>query len=219
MLNFVRSTVGKKYLMGLTGLIWAGFVLTHMAGNMLILVDANAYNAYGHGIVSNKALLYGAETVLLLALIVHVSCALSLTLQNRASRGRSYRIGPNGSKSPSFASNWMLIQGSVILVFIILHLITFKYGNYYETTVNGVVMRDLSRLIVEVFHQPGYVIGYLVALVLLGFHLTHGIRSLFQSFGLLHPGYQQTIRVAGVAYAVIVACGFISQPLYVFLIQ
>ncbi len=219
MLNFVRSTVGKKYLMGLTGLIWAGFVLTHMAGNMLILVDPSAYNAYGHGIVSNKALLYGAEILLALALIIHVSCAVILTLQNRASRGRSYRIGPNGNKAPNVGSNWMLIQGSVILVFIILHLITFKYGTYYETTVNGVVMRDLSRLIVEVFHQPGYVVWYIVALVLLGFHLTQGVRSVFQSLGLLHPGYQNLIRVAGLSYALIVAGGFISQPIYVYLIQ
>lgn len=219
MLNFVRSTVGKKYLMGLTGLIWAGFVLTHMAGNMLILVDANAYNAYGHGIVSNKALLYGVETLLLVALIVHVSCALSLTLQNRTSRGKCYRMNPNGNKAPSVGSSWMLIQGSVILVFIILHLITFKYGTYYETTVNGVVMRDLSRLITEVFHQPGYVAWYLVALVLLGFHLTHGVRSVFQSFGLLHPAYQKCIRTAGLFYAIVVAAGFISQPVYVYLIQ
>lgn len=205
--------------MGLTGLIWAGFVFVHMAGNMLILVDANLYNTYGHGIVSNKALLYGTEVLLAFALIVHVSCAVSLTLQNRSSRGKCYRIGPNGEKAPSLGSNWMLIQGSVILVFIILHLITFKYGTYYETTVNGVVMRDLSRLITEVFHQPGYLAWYLVALVLLGFHLTHGVRSVFQSFGLLHPGYQALIRKAGVAYALIVAGGFISQPIYVFLIH
>ncbi|MEK6774813.1 MAG: succinate dehydrogenase cytochrome b subunit [Bdellovibrionota bacterium] len=219
MLNFIRSSVGKKYLMGITGLIWAGFVFVHMAGNMLLLVDANLYNVYGNSIVSNKPLLFGTEIILLLALITHVFCAISLTAGNRCSRGRSYQINPNGEKSASIGSTWMLVQGSIILVFIILHLITFKYGTHYDVTVNGVQMRDLARLINEVFHEPGYVAWYLVALVFLGIHLTHGVRSVFQSFGLLHPGYQRTIHYAGVIYAIVVAGGFISQPLYVYLIH
>jgi succinate dehydrogenase / fumarate reductase, cytochrome b subunit len=217
--GFLDSSVGKKYLMGVSGLIWAGFVFTHMLGNMLILVSSDLYNAYGHAIVSNKPLLYGAETVLILALITHVYCAITLTLKNRKARGHSYAATPNGSKAAAFASQWMAVHGSIILVFIISHLITFKYGPEYQTTVNGVPMRDLAKLINEVFHQPGAVAWYLVALVLLGFHLTHGVRSIFQSFGLLHPAYQPLIKRAGVAYAVVVAAGFISQPLFVFLTQ
>ena len=219
MSEFIRSSIGKKYLMGITGLVWAGFIFAHMAGNMLILVDPNLYNAYGHNIVSNKPLLYGTEVVLLLALIVHVFCAINLTLANRKSRGVKYKACAKGGKAPNFGSNWMFTQGSVILLFIITHLTTFKYGTHYETTVNGVVMRDLAKLIDEVFHQPGYVAWYLVSLILLGIHVRHGIGSLFQSFGLLHPGYQTAIRRAGVTYAFVVALGFISQPLYVFLIR
>jgi len=217
MLNFIRSSVGKKYLMGFSGLIWAGFVFGHMAGNLLILVSPDLYNIYGHGIVTNKLLLYGTEVAVVSALIIHVSCAVALTLGNRNSRGKSTTINPNGNKSASVGSAWMGIQGSVILVFIILHLATFKYGTHYDTTINGVAMRDLSRLIKEVFQQPGYVAWYLIALVLLGFHLTHGVRSIFQSFGLLHPTYQPIIRRVGVVYAIVVAGGFISQPLYVYL--
>jgi len=78
-------------------------------------------------------------------------------------------------------------------------------------------MRDLARLIYEVFSNPGAVAWYLVSLVLLGFHLTHGVRSIFQSFGLLHPAYQPVIKRAGVVYSIVVAGGFISQPLFVFL--
>ncbi|MBL7544584.1 MAG: succinate dehydrogenase cytochrome b subunit [Bdellovibrionaceae bacterium] len=217
MLSFIQSTVGKKYLMGLSGLIWAGFIFGHMAGNMLILVSPDAYNVYGHAIVSNKILLYGTEIALVGALVAHVICAIFLTKQNRESRGHRYAMNPNGQKAASFASEWMAIHGSVILVFIILHLVTFKYGPHYETTVDGVVMRDLAKLIIEVFSQPMAVLWYLVALVLLGFHLTHGVRSIFQSFGLLHPAYQPIIRRAGAIYAVVVAGGFISQPVFVFL--
>lgn len=217
MVSFIQSTVGKKYLMGLSGLIWAGFIFGHMAGNMTILVSPDMYNAYGHAIVSNKILLYGTEIGLVLALVTHVVLALLLTKQNRESRGTRYASKPNGEKAASFASEWMAVHGSVILVFIILHLITFKYGPHYETTVNGVVMRDLARLIYEVFSNPLAVGWYLVALVLLGFHLTHGVRSIFQSFGLLHPAYQPVIKKAGIIYSIVVAGGFISQPLFVFL--
>jgi succinate dehydrogenase / fumarate reductase cytochrome b subunit len=217
MVSFIQSTVGKKYLMGLSGLVWAGFVFGHMAGNMTILVSPDLYNAYGHSIVSNKILLYGTEIALVSALVAHVILAILLTKQNRESRGTRYAVKPNGEKAASFASELMAIHGSVILVFIISHLVTFKYGPVYETTVNGVVMRDLARLIYEVFSNPGAVAWYLVSLVLLGFHLTHGVRSIFQSFGLLHPAYQPVIKRAGVVYSIVVAGGFISQPLFVFL--
>ena len=217
MVSFIQSTVGKKYLMGLSGLVWAGFVFGHMAGNMTILVSPDLYNAYGHSIVSNKILLYGTEIALVSALVAHVILAVLLTKQNRESRGTRYAVKPNGEKAASFASELMAIHGSVILVFIISHLVTFKYGPVYETTVNGVVMRDLARLIYEVFSNPGAVAWYLVSLVLLGFHLTHGVRSIFQSFGLLHPAYQPVIKRAGVVYSIVVAGGFISQPLFVFL--
>lgn len=217
MLSLIRSTVGKKYLMGLSGLVWLGFIFGHMAGNMTILVSPNLYNSYGHAIVSNKILLYGSEVVILLALVTHITCAVLLTKQNRAARGTQYQMLSNGQKSATFASSWMGAQGSVILVFIISHLITFKYGAHYETTVDGVVMRDLARLIYEVFSSPVAVAWYLVALVLLGFHVTHGVRSIFQSFGLLHPAYQPIIKKAGIVYSVVVAGGFIAQPVFVFL--
>lgn len=217
MLSLLKSTIGKKYLMGVTGLVWAGFVFAHMAGNMTILISPDLYNLYSHSIVTNKVLLYGTEVILILSLIIHVSCAVNLTVQNKEARGSRYAMTPNGSKAASFASEWMAVHGSVILIFIISHLITFKYGQYYETTVNGVVMRDLAKLIYEIFANPLAVGWYIVSLILLGFHLTHGVRSIFQSFGLLHPAYQPIIKKVGIIYASVVVCGFLSQPLFVFL--
>ncbi|WP_413559223.1 succinate dehydrogenase cytochrome b subunit [Bdellovibrio sp. HCB209] len=216
MLSFLGSTVGKKYLMGLTGLIWAGFVLAHMAGNMLIFVSHDAYNAYGHALTSGK-IIYVAEAVLVLALISHVSLAISLTKNNRESKGQKYAVAAKGAKKVSLASRTMAIQGSLILVFVILHLITFKYGHYYETNVNGVPMRDLAKLMEEVFQQPGYVVWYVVALILLGFHLKHGVGSTFQSLGLMEGTYRNVWTKLSIGYGIIVAFGFISQPLYLFL--
>ncbi len=217
MLDFLKSTVGRKYIMGLTGLVWMGFVLVHMAGNMLIFVSSDLYNSYGHALVSNKIILYGAEAVLILSLIVHVTMAILLTRQNRAARGIRYAVDTRGPKSSTWASRYMAVQGSALLAFIILHLITFKYGSHYEATVNGVVMRDLHKLIIEVFNKPEYVTGYMVALVLMMFHLSHGASSVFQSFGILERKMQAGIKKAAWVYAAVVAGGFLSQPIYVFL--
>lgn len=216
MSGFLGSTVGKKYLMGITGLIWAGFVLAHMAGNLLIFVSHDAYNAYGHALTSGN-IIYVAEAVLVSALLVHVFCALSLTKDNRAAKGQRYAVTASGKKKVTLASRTMAVQGSLILVFVIWHLITFKFGTYYETTVNGVVMRDLARLMVEVFQSPGYVGWYLACLVLLGFHLSHGFGSTLQSLGLMEGTYRNLWKKMSYGYAVIVALGFIAQPVYIFL--
>ena len=219
MLDFLKSTVGRKYIMGLTGLVWMGFIFGHMAGNMLLLVSADAFNAYGHAIVSNKILLYGAEVTLVLALIAHVVTAISLTVKNRSSRDTRYAVQPNGDKGARFASRTMALQGSILLAFIILHLIAFKYGAHYETTVNGVPMRDLHRLVIESFQQTGFVVWYVIALIIMMFHLSHGAHSIFQSFGILERKMQDNLRVFAWVYAAVVVGGFISQPLYVYFIH
>lgn len=214
--SFLLSSIGKKYVMGISGLIWAGFVLSHMLGNLLIFVSPDAYNKYGHAITSNPLLIV-AEIGLVLAILAHVTMAILLTIENRMARGKQrYAMTPSGAKGPTLASRTMAIQGSLILVFIILHITTFKYGTYYETTVDGVKMRDLARLFVEVFAQPGYVIWYVISLILLGFHLSHGFGSIFQSFGLKNDHYAPLIHKASVAYGLIVSIGFLAQPIYIF---
>lgn len=216
MMGFLGSSVGKKFVMGLSGLVWAGFVLGHMLGNLLMFVSADAYNSYGHFLTSGK-IIYVVEAVLLAALLAHVVAAVSLTIQNRKAKGSRYAVAAQGEKKATTASRTMAVQGSVVLAFIILHLAVFKFGEYYETTVNGVVMRDLYRLVIEVFQSPGYVAWYIVALILLGFHLSHGVGSTFQSLGLLNRKNRDTFHKLSITYAVLVAAGFITQPVYVFL--
>ena len=217
MSGFFSSSIGKKYLMGLSGLVWAGFVFGHMAGNMTILISPDLYNRYGHAIVSNKPLLYGTEAILILSIIVHVALAINLTITNRRAKGHVMLQRPEGPKRTSLASQTMIVQGSILLVFIITHLMTFKFGAYYETTVDGVVMRDLAKLMKEVFTQPLAVGWYILSLFLLFAHLKHGFGSVFQSLGLLHPAYQNKIKAASWGYAIVVTLGFVSQPLYVFI--
>ena len=213
--KFCTSSIGKKYLMGFSGLVWTGFVLAHMAGNLLLFVSADAYNSYGHSLTSGK-IIYVAEAALILSLLLHVFLGVLLAIKNWSSRPTGYAKAGRRLKGASLSSKTMIYQGTIILAFIILHLITFKYGTYYSTTVDGVEMRDLFKLMVEVFKQPGYVAWYILALILISMHLRHGVSSVFQSFGLLHPAYEKPIKMLGYSYSFIVAAGFIAQPVYIF---
>lgn len=214
MLSFMRSTVGRKYLMAVTGTLWAGFVLSHMLGNMLIFVSPDAYNKYSHALTTS-AIIYVAEALLALSLIPHIINGIFLTFKNKRSKGIGYEGKGSCAKKASLASRTMGPQGLLVLIFIILHLIGFKYGTYYETTVDGVVMRDIFRLVVEVFHNPAYVAWYIFCLSLLGFHLSHGVGSVFQSLGFLTYSNQALVKKISLLYAIIVAIGFIAQPIYV----
>lgn len=206
--------------MGLTGLIWSGFVLSHMLGNLLIFAGSDAYNKYSYALTSNP-LLYLAEAGLVVTLLAHVFYGLKLKFENVEARQTRYAMPTNGEKAARFQSKWMAFHGSLILVFIIYHLITFKYGPGveagYVTTVDGVQMRDLHRLIVDVFQSPAYVFGYVLCMIGVGFHLSHGFYSAFASLGFYHPKYSDWLSKLGYVYAVVVAAGFISQPLYVYL--
>jgi succinate dehydrogenase / fumarate reductase cytochrome b subunit len=190
-------------------------VLMHMAGNLLILVGPETYNKYSYKIITNP-LLYVAEAGLVLTLLIHIYYGITLTIENRRARQSLYAMPTNGEKAARPNSKFMIFHGSIILVFIILHLATFKYGAHYETTVDGVVMRDLYRLVLEVFSQPLYVVWYLVALVLVGLHLSHGFYSSFCSLGFYHPRYSSLLNKFGYFYAALVSAGFIVQPIFVF---
>jgi len=215
--KYLSSSIGRKQLMSVTGIVWLGFVLTHMLGNLLIFLGPDAYNAYSHAIVSNP-LLFIAEALLVITLLTHVFTGVKLTAENKSARSNKYAMPTNGEKAARFQSKFMIFHGSLILVFIISHLITFKYGPHYVTTVHGVEMRDLYKLVFEVFQNPLYVAWYCVALVCLGLHLSHGFFSSLASIGIYNPKFASLISKFGYVYAVVVAVGFISQPLYVYLI-
>ena len=202
--------------MSLTGLVWLGFVLTHMLGNLLIFVGADTYNSYSHALVSNPFLIL-AEALLVVTLALHIFSGIKLTIENKLARSQKYAMPSNGEKAARFQSKFMIFHGSILLVFIILHLITFKYGEHYTTTVHGVEMRDIHRLVIEVFQNPIYVAWYCVALISLGLHLSHGFFSSLATAGIYSPKYAGAISKFGYVYAVLVSVGFISQPVYVYL--
>lgn len=212
------STIGRRQLIGLTGIGLSLFVLVHMAENLLILVSPQMYNNYAHFLTSNP-LIYVAEGGLLAIFIGHLVLASAMSIRNMGAREGRYAVPAQGAKRTSLTQRSLWAQGLLILVFVILHLITFKFGTEYTVNYGAGEIRDLHRLVIEIFKEPIYVAWYLVALVVLGFHLSHGVGSSFQTLGLHHVRWQGPIRKFSIFYAVIVALGFIVQPLYVFFIH
>jgi succinate dehydrogenase / fumarate reductase cytochrome b subunit len=211
-----KSSIGTKVVIALTGLALFGFLIAHLAGNLLILAGAGAFNAYSHKLISNP-LIYAAEAGLAAIFLLHIWKTLGNYARNRAARPVRYEMKrPAGHTSrKSLSSTWMIVSGTTILVFLILHLKTFKFGPHYSSAEPGV--RDLYRLTLEVFHHPGYVVWYVVAMVLVGMHLRHGITSALQSLGAMPANATRLVLTAGIIVAVIIAGGFAVLPVYVYL--
>lgn len=213
--RYFCSTIGRKQVIGLTGLGLSLFVLLHVAGNLLMFVSAEAYNMYSYNLLKNP-LIYLAELGLLVLFVAHLGLALKISLTNYLARPRKYAMSASGEKATSPVTKSMWIQGAVILVFVVLHLMTFKFGPHYEVTYGDLVVRDLFRLVVEVFEQPGYVVWYLFSLVVLALHLSHGVASSIQTLGIHHPVYTPMVKKISWAFALFILIGFASQPIYVF---
>jgi succinate dehydrogenase / fumarate reductase, cytochrome b subunit len=213
--TYFSATIGQKQVVAATAIGLSLFVLVHMAGNLLILVSAQAYNEYGHATVTNP-LIKAAEIGLAIIFLAHTFVALRLQWLNRQARPERYAVSARGDKATGLISKTMAIQGVLIFAFVIIHLKTFKYGPEYMVDYGNGPIRDLFRLILEEFQKPGLVGWYLFAVVVLGLHLSHGIKSVFQTWGANHPRYQNAVRALAIGYALIVAGGFLSQPIYVY---
>jgi succinate dehydrogenase / fumarate reductase, cytochrome b subunit len=215
------STTGRKYVMAVTGLAWFGFLVGHLIGNFQLLLPdgGHAFNAYGHKLVSLGPLLYAVEAVLAVLMITHVYQATKITMAKKAARQDRYAVTANagGASRKTIASMSMFHTGRVILLFLLFHIWSVKLGTEYEVTYDGVVMRDLHRLMVEQYSDPLYLIGYMVIMLVLGFHLRHAIWSAAQSLGLNHPKWTPIIEKAGLVFAIAIGAGFFIIPIAIFL--
>ncbi len=217
--RIVNSSVGKKFLMGATGLALFGFLIEHLTGNMLLFSkNPEPFNEYGHFIISFGDILIVAELILLAFFLFHAYAGITVAIGKRRARPVQYEKAGNagGPSKKSFASRTMILTGVLTFVFVAIHLKTFKYGPVYTTVVDGVEMRDLHRLVYETFSSPLYVIWYVGALLFLGFHLRHGFWSAFQSLGMNHPRYTPIIYTIGIFLSLVIAAGFIGIPLWIF---
>ena len=188
-----------------------GFLVTHLAGNMLLFVGADTYNLYSHKLLSNP-LIYIAEAILIVVFLYHVSLAIKITLENRGARPIKYQVKASLGKK-SISSSTMMWSGFVIAVFLILHLLSFKFGkDVSPPSPEGV--RDLYSIVVSRFANPLYSSFYVVCMIILGFHLSHALQSSLRTLGLSHPNYLGYVKVISYMTALAFTIGYSIFPIY-----
>jgi len=197
--------------MALSGLVLAGFVLGHMSGNLLVFKGADAINNYAAWLHANKGLLWGARIVLIISTIAHIWTGIQLTLENRASRDGGPAV--DATRRASLSSRTMPYSGVVILAFAVFHLLHYTFRT---VALGGVDFGDnVYKMLLAGFSQPAVAVFYIVSMLLLCLHLSHGISSVFQTLGLRNERWRSRLDCVALLYAWIVALGFISIPLAV----
>jgi succinate dehydrogenase / fumarate reductase, cytochrome b subunit len=211
-----HSSVGKKFVMALSGVILVGFVIVHMLGNLKVYQGPEAFNHYAEGLrsmgdpfFSRGQLLWLARLILLAAVTAHIISATQLVLESRAARPVTYKNFD--SLAFSYASRTMVWGGIIILLFVVYHLMHFTFGNVHPEFVSG----DVYRNFVVGFRQWPISVAYIAAMIPLGFHLYHGVWSMFQTVGANNPKYNRYRRPLAAAVALVVVLGNISFPIAV----
>ncbi len=209
--GFYASTIGKKVVMGVTGLIWIGFVIFHSLGNLLVFRGPDAINSYSRFLKSTGELLWTLRAVLVVTVVLHVIAAVQLTRQSRAARPIGYTR--RESQVATISSRTMRWGGAVLLIFIVVHILHFTTGTIRPA---GVFSReDVYANVVLSFRIWWVTVFYVVAMVALGLHLFHGAWSSVRSIGVSPPSPQPLHRKISVVVAILVWAAFTAIPLAV----
>jgi succinate dehydrogenase / fumarate reductase cytochrome b subunit len=200
-----------KLLIGVTGLALFLYLILHIGGNLMVFLGPDTFNQYSHTLLSNP-LIIPIEVGLLLVFLLHIYKTVTMYLANQQARPARYKVKKSAG-TPSrktFASSTMIFSGLWLLLFVVIHVRTFKFGAEYERA--GV--RDLYRLEMENFSNPLVVAFYILSMFVVGSHLWHGVSSAFQSLGADEPRWTPRVRAAGKLLAVLIAGGFIVIALW-----
>ena len=215
LLNAMSSSVGKKFLMAITGLLLCGFLVAHLAGNLLLPAGGTLFNDYAKKLHENEGLLMVAETGLFAIFVLHLCLAFSLTGGNVMARGKGYAVTESKREdtiSKARPDKWMIGSGIVLLIYLCLHLFDFKLhrlGMDDELTrLAGDSEAVTTEVAIHVLKSPVTMIGYAAGFVFLFAHLSHGVSSAFQSLGISHPKYNSLIRYGGLTFAGLISIGF-----------
>lgn len=205
--HFYQAPIGKKVVMAVTGVILFGFVLGHMAGNLQVFLGREKFDAYAMLLRHTPALLWGVRTLLLVSVALHIVASIQLAALAQNARPIGYR--KKVAVDSSYASRTMMWSGPIIAAFVVYHILhltlgagglPFEEGRVFDNVIAGFRVIPVS-------------IAYIVAILLLGLHLYHGLWSMFQSLGVSHPRYSAALRHFATIFSFLVVLGFISIPI------
>jgi len=223
--RFFNSSIGKKYIMALTGFAMVGFVIAHLLGNLQIFLGAESINRYGHFLQSNMEIIWPARIGLLAMILLHIWSAIKLSVENRAARPVEYaQWDPTAA---SYASRTMLMSGLIIFCFIVYHLLHFTVQipgiNFTDTDFrllhDAKDRHDVFAMMVLGFRQPLVSIFYMVGMALLSLHLSHGTSAMFQSLGWKKRSYAGMLDGAAKAIAIFIFIGYSSIPIAIWIFK
>jgi succinate dehydrogenase / fumarate reductase, cytochrome b subunit len=211
--SFWGSTVGKKIVMAVTGVILFLFVIAHLAGNLQVFEGPAKLNAYGAFLHSIGELLWPARIILLICVTLHIVATVQLALRKKRARPVAY--SRKQAIASSYASRTMYWSGPIVLAFIIFHLLHLTAGYIHPGA--AYIEGDVYHNVVSGFQVWWVSLSYIVAICLLGMHLRHGLWSMFQTVGLLQAQHTAALKAAAMIIAVLIVLGYISIPISVLL--
>jgi succinate dehydrogenase / fumarate reductase cytochrome b subunit len=218
------SSLGKKIFMGASGLMLCGFIVIHLIGNLTLLnPDRDPFNKYAHFLTQQTGnAIYVAEFMLATVFVIHFVYAIIIQIGNWCSRPSRYKkvTDQKGKSRKSLGSVTMIYTGITVLIFLVLHLLHFKFGKIVMYTPHGYdhEIRDLYAVVYSYFSDFWNVVFYTIVMILLGFHLSHGFWSAFQSLGLYGKRFTSVVYGIGSAFAIFMALGFVFLPTWIFMI-
>lgn len=210
----LNSSIGKKLIMAFTGLLLILFLVVHLLNNLLLFLGPEIFNENVARLDGIKPLIRVVEILLALLFIYHIYTALKLWWENKKANPNKYAVNANKENSTIY-SRWMVISGSFILVFLIIHLATLWMT--YNWGMEG--SEEFYEVIKELFAQPIWALFYFIIMIFLGFHMNHAFQSAFQTLGWNHKKYFSLVQNIGTAIAIIFTIGFGSIPIFFFLLS
>jgi len=222
--KFLNSSLGRKYIMGASGLALVGFMVTHLYGNIFLYYpQSTGFNEYTDGLHAWGTLLTVAELGLGALFLTHIAMAVLLQRDKvRAAGDYVHEIQSKGGPSHlTVLSRNMFLTGVVLFGFLIIHIIQFRFGpgieaGYVTSLAANPEARDLYRLVDETFQNPVWVAFYMTVMLFLGFHVRHGLWSGLQSLGAMKPEWSKMIYALGAAVAFVFVVGFMCIPLWLY---
>jgi succinate dehydrogenase / fumarate reductase cytochrome b subunit len=208
--RFYDSTIGKKAVMAVTGAILFLYLIVHMLGNLQIFLGPAVMDHYAETLHGTPELLWGARVILLISVVLHIWSSIQLSFVKNQARPVAYVKRANVSSS--WASRSMMLTGPLIAGFVVFHLLDLTTGTIHPGEYREI--HAYENLVTGFVYVP-FVLIYVAAMIFIGFHLKHGIWSMFQSLGLNHPRYTPKIKKFASIFSWILVAGFISVPLAV----